>query len=155
MMDYNFTAKIETELDAVENGSKIWHQVVKKFYDKLNPIVMRLSMKKDIVQKNERLLGKSDNNEEIYAVCTKYGPAVKKKINNKYIFAKISEPLTWEKIKLTDAIKLLEYPKIIGQYKGKDVKLHKGQYGLYLSYDKCGTIFKNSFNVYAIFRFYC
>jgi DNA topoisomerase I len=138
MMDYKFTAKMEEELDAISNGQKIWHKVVKKFYDKLAPIVNELATKG--ITKKEQSLGIDDDGNEIFALRTKYGPAVKKQVGPKTVYAKILDPLTLDKIKLKDAIKLFEYPKNLGQYKNKDIMLHKGhrsgQNNFYISYDK-------------------
>ncbi|XWV25340.1 topoisomerase I [Tupanvirus deep ocean] len=136
MMDYKFTAKMEEELDAISNGEKVWYKVVKKFHDKLAPIVEEWSKKKGMTKAEDKLLGTDSDGNEIFATKTKYGPAVKKQIDGKFVYAKISEPLTLEKIKLKDAVKLFEYPKQLGKHDGKDILLHKGQYGFYLSYDK-------------------
>jgi DNA topoisomerase-1 len=136
MMDYKFTAKMETELDAISNGEKIWHVVVKKFYDKLAPIVDDLSKKKGITKADERLLGTDSDGIEIFATKTKHGPAVKKYSGSKYIYASIPEYLSIEKIKLSDAVKLFEYPKNLGLYEKKDVMLHKGKFGFYFVHNK-------------------
>ena len=136
MMDYKFTAKMEAELDAISNGKKIWHKVIKKFYDKLNPIVTELAKKKGIARETDKLLGTDNDGNEIFAAVTKYGPAVKKADGDKFIYAKISDPLTVDTIKLKDAIKLikekLEYPKILGKHDGQDVVLNRGKFGFYL-----------------------
>ena len=145
MMDYNFTAKIEKELDAVENGDKIWHNVVKKFHDKLNPIVIELSKTCSIQTKDSGTsLGTDKKGSEIFSIKTKYGPAVRKKVGDKFVYSKIVEPLTLETIKLADAIKLLAYPKVLGKYKSIEVKLHKGKYGFYLSYNGSNYSFSNN-----------
>lgn len=134
MMDYQFTAKMEEELDAISRNEKIWYHVIQEFYDKLKPIVENLSKIKNISKTSEKFLGK-DNGNEIYASITRYGPVVKKKINSKYVYAKIKEPYSFETITLDEAIKLLEYPKLLGKYQNKDIFLQKGSYGLYLIYD--------------------
>ena len=136
MMDYKFTAKMEEELDAISTGDKVWHKVVKKFYDKLSPIVEELAKKKGIAKKEDKLLGEDADGNEIFAVKTKYGPAVKKQLGSNTVYAKIAEPLTIENIKLKDAIKLFEYPKVLGKHENKEVMLNKGQYGFYISFDK-------------------
>ncbi|BCS82968.1 topoisomerase I [Cotonvirus japonicus] len=135
-LDYKFTANMETDLDYVSTGTKDWYKVVQDFYDKLNPVVEELSKKKGITQSSDRLLGVDENGEEIYATRTKYGPVVRKKSGDKFVYAKIKEPLTVENIKLKDALKLLVYPKNLGKYKKLDVFLQRGEYGFYLIYDK-------------------
>lgn len=135
-LDYKFTANMETDLDYVSTGTKNWVDIVQDFYDKLKPIVDELSKQKGLSQSSERLLGEDNDGNEITATKTKFGPVVRKKIGDKYVYAKIKDPLTLDTIKLSDAIKLLEYPKNLGQYKGFDVLLQKGDYGFYLSYNK-------------------
>ena len=49
LMDYNFTAKMEQELDDIANGKKIWYKVISKFYDKLKPIVDKISVQKSLM----------------------------------------------------------------------------------------------------------
>lgn len=136
MMDYQFTARIEQELDDISNGKKVWYQVVQKFYDKLLPIVEDLATKKSVLKASEKLLGKDKEGNEIFVVKTKYGPRLKKKVNKKFIYTKIEEPYTLETITLKEAIKLFEYPKLLGEYLGKEVYLSKGPYGFYLVHDK-------------------
>lgn len=136
MMDYKFTAKMEEELDDISNGKKIWHKVVQRFYDKLNPIVEELAKQKTIKKDNDKLLGKDKDGNEIYAIGTKYGPAVRKTINDKPVYANINDPLTLDTITLKDALKLFEYPKLLGKYDKKEIWLHKGKFGIYLVYDK-------------------
>lgn len=155
MMNYKFTAKMEAELDAIANGKKVWYNIIRKFYDKLNPIVIELAKMKGVAKDTGRLLGTDDDGNEIFATKTKFGPAVRKMDGDKVIFAQITEPLTLETIKLEDAIQLikerLQYPKILGDYDGHDVILHKGKFGFYLVYNEenynLGEDSKNKFNI--------
>ena len=135
MMDYKFTAKMEEELDAIANGKKVWHKVINKFYERLQPIIDDLSKKKGVAAASERLLGTDGDGNEIYATKTKYGPAVKKQIDGKTYFATIAEPLKVDTIKLKEAVKLFAYPKVLGQHDGKDIVLQKGKFGMYITYN--------------------
>ena len=119
MMDYKFTAKIEEEMDIIANGNKVWYKVVEDFYDKLKPIVDELISKEKESRSEGRSLGVDEEGNEIYATKTKYGPAVKKKMGSKFVYAKIEKPLTLDNIQLNDAIKLFEYPKLLGKYQKK------------------------------------
>src|SRR5579872_564630 len=49
-LDYDFTANMEADLDKVAEGQKKWTQMVKLFYDKLNPIVLEVSKTKSLAQ---------------------------------------------------------------------------------------------------------
>ena len=135
MMDYKFTANMEEQLDKVANGKKKWYKVIDDFYQKLQPIVDELSKKKKD-ESSAELIGEDEDGNEIFKDVTKYGPVVKKKIGSKFVYAKIKDPLTLDNITVKDAIKLFEYPKVIGNYKKKEILLQKGQFGFYLMYNK-------------------
>lgn len=142
MMDYDFTAKIEKELDDISNGKKKWYDVVKKFYDRLLPKINELKDKCNI--NKDKLLGEDKDGIEIFASITRYGPVVKKKLGNKFVYAKIEEPNTINNITLKEANKLLIYPKLLGKYNKKDIFLHKGNYGFYLKYNNNNYAIENN-----------
>jgi DNA topoisomerase-1 len=139
VMDYKFTANMETELDAIRNGKKEWTKVLKKHYDLFSPQVKNILKNiKDhkIVDQSSRVLGQDPDTElDIVATIAKYGPVVKKYITEKKcIYAPIKKPLTLETITMKDALKLFEYPKKLGKYLKKDVVLYRGEHGLYLKH---------------------
>uniref|UniRef100_A0A6C0LTA9 DNA topoisomerase n=1 Tax=viral metagenome TaxID=1070528 RepID=A0A6C0LTA9_9ZZZZ len=136
MLDYKFTAKMEEELDDIAEGRKKWTKVIDTFYKKLKPIVENLAVK------SNKLLGTDKDDHEIFTTQTKYGQAVSKRVDNKFIYANIPPSLNIETITLNEAIELLknneesEFPKNLGKYKDHDVILQKGQYGLYIVFNK-------------------
>jgi len=134
-LDYDFTANMETDLDKVAEGKKKWTNVVRIFYDKLNPIVEEVSKTTSVAKQTERILGTDKDGNEIIAYKSKNGPTLKKKIDNKIVYASIPKNLSLDSITLKEAIKQFDYPKILGEYADKEVFLHKGEYGLYLKYD--------------------
>lgn len=138
MMDYQFTSHMEDSLDEIANGSLNWVKVMNDFYDRFHPIVEKVKKEtKELVKKNIRIIGKHpETNQEIVATIRRYGPVVEMKKDSKYIRAPIKEPLTLETITLNDALKLFEYPKLIGKYEGVDILLNRGKYGHYITYDK-------------------
>jgi DNA topoisomerase I len=133
-LDYDFTANMETDLDKVAEGQKKWTQMVKMFYDKLNPIVEEVSKTKSLAQQTQNILGLDPKGNEIVAYKGKKGPVLRKKVGENFVYASIVKPLTLETITLEEAIKLLSYPKKLGKFEEEDVMLHKGEYGLYIKY---------------------
>lgn len=131
MMDYQFTAKMESELDAIAKGKKQWDRVVGKYHSRLKPVVDE--QMKAPFDRPERYLGKAEG-VKYYALKTKYGPAVKKDTDPKPAYASIPEPLTEETINLKQALKLFVYPKALGEYKGEMIELRRGKYGFYLNW---------------------
>lgn len=140
IMDYQFTAKMEKNLDEIANGNLIWHKVIKEFYDEFNPLIMsRVNVNNINKGKDLKLLGEH-NNKEIYVTTTKYGPAIKYVDGLNAKFLKIVEPLTIETITLDEAIKVIEtiggYPKLIGLFERKKILLKINNGSHYIAYDK-------------------
>lgn len=143
IIDYKFTAEMENNLDSVARGEIKWTKVADIFWKKFSPIVEKLStsiVPKEMADSHARELGiHPDNGNKIIATIGKYGPMVKMidKDNPKSIaYGPIKKPFTLDKITLADAVKIFQYPKNMGRYKGKIVGLYKGAYGFYL---KVGT----------------
>lgn len=135
VMEYKFTSNMEEELDEISNGNKVWHKVLKKFYNKFHPLIVQTTTILDVDgDKNSRILGKDPKTKkEVIATCGKWGPYVR--FVDVKSGAKILPPLTLEKITLKDALKLLKYPKNLGKFKKKDVLLKKSEHGFYV---ECG-----------------
>lgn len=133
MMDINFTALMENDLDAIANGDKKWYRVVRKFYRILETNIT--AVKKEIANDKDRLLGKDEDGYDIYATTGRYGPVVKKIIGDETRYAKIAAPLDHNSITLDIAMDLLSDPKLLCRYQSNDVLLCRGKYGEYI---KCG-----------------
>jgi DNA topoisomerase-1 len=138
IMDYKFTATMENNLDDVADGKLKWNKVLDKFYKTFQPLVEKLDKTikvKEIVDNHEKSLGvHPETGKKIVATIAKFGPIVKmaKEGENKWDYAPIKKPLTLEKITLDDAVKLFEFPKILGKYEKKVVTLNRGKFGYYL-----------------------
>ena len=130
LLDYGFTAKVETLLDEIAQGKKIWYKVVASVYDKITPVIDRLSiaLKESGGQKVDMSLGIHPvSGNEVKIVTTRFGMAICEKFPNvkesKYAtLTCLPEEMTLEK-----ALKLLSFPKKLGQYHGKDVLLAKAK----------------------------
>lgn len=139
IVDYNFTYKMEENLDIIAEGKQDKFNIIDKFYKEFHPIVEKINNNNNKnLDNNLRLLGKDPKSKlDIFATIAKYGPVVKKNTTKtKCIYASILEPLKLETITLNDALKLLEYPKNLGKYNRKLVMLKNGKNGLYISYNK-------------------
>jgi DNA topoisomerase-1 len=138
LLDYQFTAKMEADMDAIAEGTKIWQNVVKKFYAKLNPLVEKVDMGPSLYASSARSLGLDSGRNEIVAVTTRNGPAVARTIGKKTYYANIPESEKIEEIDLETAIHLLDDSvKILGTYEGADLSIRKGKSGTYyISYGK-------------------
>jgi DNA topoisomerase-1 len=142
IMDIEFTANFETYLDKIAEGNANWVTVLRTFYDMFNPIVEKLNAvakdtKKELGSSNDKLLGKSEDGNDIYCGTGKYGPYVKIIDNSEdkpiFRYAPLKD-IPLDKVTLEDAINLLEFPKNIGKIGNAHVTLNKGPYGLYFKY---------------------
>lgn len=135
IIDYKFTADMESKLDEIAQGKKTYENILSAFYKDFHEQVVKIKAMKPIIEdKFARVLGTHpDTGLEIIATVARYGPVIKMCLANKKCqYAPIQEPLKLETITLQDALKLFEYPKVLGKYQNKDVKLTKGKFGFYI-----------------------
>jgi len=139
IMDYQFTANIENQLDQISNGTKQWQDTIKEVYITIKPKLEELGVR-ELSEKDKfkRVLGKCPKtNLEVLTYIGKFGPLVHLKddkgTNNKFSPLK---DIKIEEVTLEQALELLQYPKKLGKLNKKEIILCKGQYGFYLKYDK-------------------
>ena len=85
LLDYGFTAKVENLLDEIAQGKKVWFKVVASVYDKITPVIDRLSvaLKESGRQKVDMSLGvHPESGNEIKIITTRFGMAICEKFPN-------------------------------------------------------------------------
>ena len=132
IMEVDFTVKLEKLLDKVASGKIKWYNVLDEYYQKFNPMVVKLQNELNHINnlsKDDVFIGKHpETNSEIYSSIGKYGPCVKMIENEKWKYAPLKDK---DNVTLEIAIELLQYPKVIGKIGKEVVTLNKGKYGLY------------------------
>ncbi len=78
LININFTASMEEELDDVEDGSKVWKSVVKDFYSTFNPVLAKAYKNIDSI--------KGSFDEETDIICEKCGKKMVKKLGKYGLF---------------------------------------------------------------------
>lgn len=149
--NYDFTAKVEKELDDIAEGKNNWIKMLQNFYDKFISEVNKCS-NSERVEFTSRLLGVDPKTgKNIYVRIAKFGPVIQigdKNENEKPHFINLLKGQNVESITLNDVLKLMSFPKIIGEYKNKEVVVNIGPYGAYI---KCGDINATIFDQSRIF----
>lgn len=143
VLDYNFTASVEKEFDAVAEGEMVWTDAIDKFYKLFHPIVEETAAVRTEHKVGERELGidpKSGN--PVFVKIGRYGPVVQigqahpdDKNAPKPQFATLMKGQSIETITLEEALKLFDLPRKIGEYEGKEMVAAVGRFGPFIRHD--------------------
>ena len=144
LINYEFTAQMENDLDKVSSGDCVWQSIVELTYNKIK-ISINNSPKTVIKNEYTRVLGVNPNNNKTLSVYIgQYGPVLKEENNSpgcKHRFISLKDELL-DDITLEQAVGMLSYPRIIGTYNNIDILLDKGRYGLYIKYNSKNYSYK-------------
>ena len=148
-VDYDFTAKLEDQLDDITSGKENWIKVLDQFWIDFNKNVLNVKEKRtrEVLDLLNDSLGKlifdTDENGKIDRKC-KLCQTGELSLKNSfrggafigcsgYPECKFTRPLS--KIKASQQVNLAE-PKLIGKNDiGKDIYLKNGRFGPYLQYE--------------------
>ena len=150
IMEYSFTASVETEFDEIAAGKKVWNQMIASFYVGFHTKV------KDVIgsvgkASGERELGiDPKSGDKVFARIGPFGPMVqigeKQEDKNapKPRFASLIQGQKIQTISLDDALDLFKLPRKVGEWKGKEIIASVGRFGPYLRYDGKFTSIKKT-----------
>ncbi|HOI88220.1 MAG TPA: type I DNA topoisomerase [Lentimicrobium sp.] len=137
ILDYNFTANVEKEFDEIAQGQKVWNQMIKDFYAPFARQVKETLQKSDKV-KGERLLGSDpETGKNVYVKIGRFGPMVQigeSEDEAKPRFASLKRGQSIETLSLEEALKLFDFPRLIGEYEGAELTVAIGRFGPYVKH---------------------
>ena len=143
IVDYNFTANVEERFDDIAEGKADWTGVMSDFYDGFHPEidkVMQLRMEHKV---GERLLGQHpQSGKPVYVKIGRYGPLVQVgdgEGDEKPQFASLQKGQTISGMTLSDALKLFEFPRVLGDFEDKEVSVAIGRFGPYVKHGSTFT----------------
>lgn len=135
ILDYGFTAGIESDFDKIAEGKTDWHKCMQSFYPPFHTEVDKALNNKDY-RKVEREIGVDPTDgKKIVAKLGQFGPYVQKGDDSEKICASLSDGQLIESITLEDALKLFSLPRKAGTLDGKDIVIKKGRFGAYIQWD--------------------
>jgi len=143
-VDYDFTANLEDELDAVSRGEEDWIPLLEKFW---KPFKAQVEDKIETVDKSEasgsRVLGADPRSGKPVSVrLGRYGPFAQigtKDDEDKPKFASLRPGQSMHTITLDDALELFKLPRTLGQSaEGEDITVGVGRFGPFV---KIGTTY--------------
>ena len=139
IMDYNFTANVEKDFDAVAEGKKDWTALIHTFYDHFEPQVEKTLAEKTDHKVGERELGTDPaTGLPVSVKIGRYGPMVQlgtAESDVKPRFATLKPEQSIETITLDEALKLFTLPRTLGQFEGSAVTVGAGRFGPYVQHD--------------------
>ena len=139
LVDYEFTARVETDLDAIAAGECQKDQWLRSFYfgDDVLPGLKRLVEENldeiDAAVINTFLIGVDGNGDDVVVKPGRYGPYVKRGEDT----ASVPDDLPPDELTLDKAVELLAVPKSdepIGDLDGHPVFAKNGRYGPYVQW---------------------
>ena len=133
ILDYDFTANVETDFDQVAEGHKAWADTIEAFYTPFHKHVEEVMQDRNY-SKVTREIGVAPDGDKVIAAFGKFGPYVQKGEGEKRQSASLGKGQLIETITLEEALKLLELPRVVGQLDGVDVVATRGKFGPYLKY---------------------
>jgi len=143
IVDYNFTANVEERFDDIAEGKADWTGVMSDFYDGFHPEidkVMQLRMEHKV---GERLLGQHpQSGKPVYVKIGRYGPLVQigdGEGDEKPQFASLQKGQTISGMTLSEALKLFEFPRVLGDFEDKEVSVAIGRFGPYVKHGSTFT----------------
>lgn len=137
ILDYNFTAKVEEDFDAIAEGKEDWSKMMKDFYKDFHPQVEDVQEHAER-ESGERILGTDPKSgKQVSVRLGRFGPMVQLGSSDdeeKPQFASLSPDQQLATITFDEAMALFQLPKKIGTYKGEEVEVNNGRFGPYVKF---------------------
>ena len=139
IMDYQFTAHIEDELDEIANGKMDYHEMLDEFYPPFKEKVEHTIETSERVS-GERILGTDPvTGKRVSVRMARFGPVAAlsnpKDENDKPIYAGLRKTQKLENITFEEALHLFKLPRVVGLYNNQEVVAAIGRFGPYVRYD--------------------
>lgn len=139
VLDFGFTARVESEFDEIADGKEDWFSMIKEFYQGFHTRVEDVAENADRA-KGERLLGVDpESGKNVYVRLGRYGAMVQigeASDEEKPKFASLQGEQTMNTITFEEALDLFKLPKTVGTYEGDEVVVANGRFGPYVRFGK-------------------
>ena len=139
-VDYDFTAKLEDELDAISRGEEKMQPLLEEFW---KPFSQLIAEKEETVSRDEakqaRVLGEDpESGKPVSVRLGRYGPYVQigtREDEDKPRFASLRPGQKMDSITLEEALELFRLPRVVGQTEdGQEITANIGRFGPYVKY---------------------
>ena len=138
IIDYNFTANVEKEFDQIEEGQCEWNAMIRDFYTGFHNQVISTTENSGKFS-GEKMLGIDPaSGKKVYVKVGRFGPVAQigdTESDEKPRFAGLKKDMSIESVTLEEVLKLFDFPRILGDYEGKEITVAVGRFGPYIRHD--------------------
>jgi DNA topoisomerase-1 len=154
IMDYQFTAKVEDELDNIAVGKIKYREMLNEFYPDFHDKVEHTIEKSERVS-GERILGVDPvTNKTVSVRMARFGPVAQltnaENPDETPVYAGLRKDQKLETISLEEALELFKLPRVVGELDGKEIIAAIGRFGPYIKYDNKFISIKDKFDPHTI-----
>ena len=141
VMDYGFTANVEKQFDTIALGTKAWQKMLKDFYVPFHEVVEDTLENAERPSRERKLGIDPESGRTLLIRMSRLGPVVQigtpeeLEEGEKPKYANLQPGQSLDTLTYEEALKLFEFPKVLGEYKGQEVALGSGRYGPYVKHD--------------------
>ena len=138
IMDYNFTARVESQFDQIAEGHEEWTSMMHNFDHDFEPTVRKVMNARSEHKAGERELGVDPlSHRPVFVKIGRFGPVVQIGSADDELkprFAQLPSGKSIETITLDEALELFRLPRNIGEYEGDIVTIGSGRFGPYVQH---------------------
>ena len=138
IVDYNFTANVEKEFDKIAEGKRQWNAMIKDFYKGFHQQIVSTTEHSGKFS-GEKMLGIDPaTGKKVYVKVGRFGPVAQigdTESDEKPRFAGLKKDMSIESVTLEEVLKLFDFPRILGEYEGKEITVAVGRFGPYVKHD--------------------
>jgi DNA topoisomerase-1 len=138
VVDFKFTAIVENEFDSVASGKQVWNKMIADFYKEFHKNVEKAADVSREEASGTRELGIDPKSKRPVSVrIGRFGPLIQigtKDDEEKPKFASLPPGKKMDEIDLEAALKMFEFPILVGEYEKTEVLAAIGRFGPYLKF---------------------
>ena len=136
VLDFGFTAKVESSFDDISEGNEDWIEMIKGFYTKFHETVEDVKENAER-ESGERVLGKHpESGKTVLVRLGKFGPIAQigAPEDEEKVFASLNKDQNLGTITMEEALELFLLPKTLGIYEDEEVIVSNGRFGPYIRF---------------------
>lgn len=141
IVDFDFTAHVESRFDKVAEGKEAWNDMIGEFYKDFHPLIDAAGgISRSEVSQARELGIDPKTKKPVLARYGKYGPMLQRgssEEEEKPAFAPLPTGVSLEEVTLEQALTMFQLPRIVGKTDdGQEIKANIGRFGPYIQIDK-------------------